>query len=97
MSKILKILEKWKHGKQTVPKEEVFAIPNKFFPSGWEQKTGSHVVVRHHLLKLLPEYYGAKGEFSIAIEGGRRVKPVYLKNLVKAIDYLCEMGAIKKE
>jgi hypothetical protein len=35
MSRILKILEKWKHGKQPVPKEQVFAILDRFFPGNW--------------------------------------------------------------
>ena len=96
MSKLEKILKKWKSSKQPVPKEEVFTVLNKFFPDGWEHKSGSHIVVRHHLLKQLPDY-GSKGEFSIAIKSGKRIKPIYLKELLKVIEYLGEMGAIKEE
>jgi hypothetical protein len=96
MSKIEKILEKWKHGKQLVPKEEVFAVLNKFFPGRWEHKSGSHVVVRDPLLKHLHDY-GPKGELSIPIKSGRKVKPIYLKELLKIIEYLYEMGSIKEE
>jgi hypothetical protein len=96
MSKIEKILEKWKQGKQPVPKEKVIAVLEKYFRHNYEIKAGSHIVVRHPELKGLPGY-GAKGEFSIAIKGGQKVKPIYLKDLVVAIEYLQEMGIISKE
>ncbi|MDP3025570.1 MAG: hypothetical protein Q8O10_08555 [candidate division Zixibacteria bacterium] len=96
MSKILKIIEKWKQGNQPAQKEEVFTILNKFFPGNWECKSGSHVVVRHPLLSGLPEY-GVAGEFSIAITGGRKVKHIYLKEILKVVEYLGEKGVISKE
>jgi len=92
MSKILKILEKWKHRKQPAPKHEVIAVLNRYFPENYKFKSGSHIVVWHPLLKGLQEY-GAKGEFTIVIESGKRVKHIYLRRLLAVIEYLSEMGA----
>jgi hypothetical protein len=94
MSKIEKTLEKWKKGKQPVPIEKVIAVLEKYFRHKYEIKGGSHIVVKHPELKGLPEY-GAEGEFVIAIKGGQKVKPIYLKRLVAVIEYLEDIGAIK--
>jgi hypothetical protein len=96
MTKILNKLEKWKYGSQPVPKEEVIAVLKKYFPGNYRLKSGSHIVVNHPSLIGLPDY-GAKGEFTVATEGGKKVKPVYLRRLLKVIDYLSEIGAINKE
>lgn len=96
MSKIEKTLEKWKKGKQPVPKEKVIAVLEKYFRHNYEIKGGSHIVVRHPGLEGLPGY-GANGEFSIPIKGGQKVKPKYVKDLVKVIEYLVEKGEIRKE
>lgn len=96
MSKIEKTIEKWKKSKQPVPKETVIAALNRYFAGKYEVKGGSHIVVRHPELQGLPAY-GAKGEFVIAIKSGQTVKPLYLKRLVAVIEYLEDMGAIKKE
>jgi hypothetical protein len=96
MSKIEKTLKKWRKSKQPAPKGKVVAVLDKYFVGNYEFKGGSHIVVRHPLLEGIPDY-GAKGEFVIAVESGQRVKPVYLKTLVKVIDYLYETEAIKEK
>jgi len=93
MSKIQKTIEKWKDGKQPVPKEKVIAVLEAYFPHNYEIKGGSHIVVRHPELKGLPGY-GAEGEFTVVIQGGQKVGPLYLKRLVRVIEHLQDIGAI---
>jgi hypothetical protein len=95
MTKIIKTIEKWKSSKQPVPKHEVISVVERYFPDSYEYKSGSHIVVRHPMLKGI-NGFGHRGEFVIAIKGGKKVKPVYLKTLIEAIEYLEELNASQK-
>lgn len=95
MTKIEKKIEKWKGAKQPVPKDEVIAVVKRYFPDSYEYKSGSHILVRHPMLKGI-DGFGSRGEFVIAIKGGQKVKPVYLKTLVEAIEYLEELNVSQK-
>lgn len=88
MSKIRKILKRWKAGgKQSVPKEEVISVLNRYFPCNHKYKSGSHIVVWHKSLKGLGEF-GEQGLFTVVIEGGQKVAYLYVKRLVNVIEYL---------
>jgi hypothetical protein len=43
----------------------------------------------------LPQF--ADGRFNVVILKGQKVKPVYLRDIVKAVEYLIEIGEIKIE
>jgi len=92
MSKIEKRIQKWRNIKQPIPKDDVFSILNAYFPGSWSYggKTGSHIFkVSHPLLKGDPDF-GKDGDFTICTIGGQKIKPVYIKLLLKAIDIIKE-------
>ena len=88
MGKPEKILGKWS---QNRPREvrfgEVETILNAYFPRMWEQKSGSHIVVRHEALKDAPGF-GPVGEFTVPKKRGQKVKGHYLKTILKAIEII---------
>ena len=90
MSKIYKIIEKWK---QKIPpeenKEKVFNVLER---NGFilEKKKGSHVIARHEKLKGQVGF-GLNGEITIPVKNGKKVKGHYIKNVLKAID-LVKLG-----
>jgi hypothetical protein len=95
MGKAEKRLRVWRENPPVdVPASEVLAVLERYFPEGFHRKTGSHIVVRHELLKQCQEF-GAKGEFSIPVSGGQKVKRYYLKTLVKAIDMVEERKGVE--
>jgi predicted RNA binding protein YcfA (HicA-like mRNA interferase family) len=95
MSKIEKALERWKKTGQPAPKTLVKAVLDKYFPGRYREGRGSHIVVEHPALKGLPGF--ADGRFTVPIKGGQKVKPLYLRNIVKVIEYLVEIGEVRKE
>lgn len=96
MSKIEKTLQKWKNAKQPARREEVIAVLERYFPGDFEHKKGSHIIVRHPLLKALPDH-GPKGEFSISVRSGQKVIPHYLRMLARIIEYVEETKAGEQE
>ena len=90
MGKPQKILNKWRENR---PKEvrirEVKTVLNAYFPGCWEQKSGSHIVVRHESLKNIPDF-GPQGEFTVPVKGGQQVKGFYLKTISLAVDIIAE-------
>ena len=88
MSKIDKILTKWKANPALVEKEEVFSVLERF---GFtiESKSGSHTVISHEKLIGHPNF-GLKGEFCIPVKHGRKVKGFYLKRVLEAIGIVQE-------
>jgi len=96
MAKVDKLLEKWLNNTpKDEPKDKVLAIIERFFPSQYEQKSGSHIIIQDDLLKNIPEY-GPIGEFGVVVSGGQKVKGYYLKRLVKIINLLKELGKWKE-
>lgn len=90
MSRIDKKLEKWGTKPSTdAPVDEVVAVLDRFFDGCYENKAGSHIVVRHEKLVGVSDF-GPMGELTIAVKGGQRVKGIYLKRLVLAIEILRE-------
>jgi len=89
MSKIYKTLNKWKKHPILVEKREVLKVLERY---GFtiENKKGSHIIVSHKFLIDIPEF-GANGEFTIPIKSGRKVKGVYLKRILLAIEIIEEM------
>lgn len=86
MAKVDKRLDKWLNNTpKDVPRHEVEAMLDRFFPNQWRMSSGSHIVVSDDNLKGL-EDYGPKGDFDIPVHGGKRVKGYYLKKLVYTIN-----------
>ena len=88
MSKIEKILAKWKSHPKFVEKEEVFSVLERF---GFrvESKSGSHNIISHESLIGHPNF-GLRGEFCIPVKHGRKVKGFYLKRVLEAIEIVQE-------
>lgn len=95
MSRIEKVLERWKTTGQPAPKKVVIAVLDRYFAGRYKLSSGSHIVVRHPGLRGLPQF--AEGRFTVAIRKGQKVKPVYLRDIVRAIEHLVEVGEIKEE
>lgn len=94
MVKAQKLFEKWT---DNVPKEarvqDVKTFLGHFFRGMWDQQGTSHIVVRCEALKVFPEYQ-PYGEISVPVKGGKKVKGIYIKALIKAICLLDELGGI---
>lgn len=56
----------------------------------------SHIVVRCEKLKAFPDYQ-PYGEISVPVKSGQRVKGYYIKELIKAIGILEELGGGNEE
>jgi hypothetical protein len=95
MSKIEKILERWRRRQRTVPKDEVINILKRF-GFAIENKPGSHIVARHPLL-IKRSQFGLDGELSFATVNGREVKYYYLKDILEAIDIIKKSSIIIDE
>lgn len=92
MGKAEKRMRAWSQNTPSdVPVSEVKAVLKRYFPGGYEEKGGSHIIVRDERLKGC-EGFGIDGDFPIAVKGGQRVKGVYLKRLVKAIELMGQRG-----
>ncbi len=96
MSRIEKRLIKWKNPafRQEVPKNEIESILDKYFPAEWTygETRGSHnYKITADRLKGHP-LCGVDGDFIIPVKGGQKIKPVYIKQLVKIIDELGEVA-----
>lgn len=88
MSKIDKILKKWKSKPTEVSKDEVITVLERF---GFtiEFKRGSHIIVSHPKLVDQP-HFGKLGEFTIPSKHGKLVKGIYLKTILIAIEIVNE-------
>lgn len=95
MSKIEKVLDKWKTTGQPAPKKRVINVLDRYFPGRYRFGSGSHIIVEHPALRGLPQF--AEGRFNVVIWKGQKVKPVYLRDIARAIEYLIQMGEIPKE
>lgn len=92
MSKIEKRVESWRTGKQPVPKEKLESVLNHYFSGCWWQsgKSGSHIFKISHPVISQMAGSNSYGDLTIPVSGGQKVKPIYLKKLVKAIDLIKE-------
>jgi hypothetical protein len=90
MARIDKLLEKWLTNTPTdAPKKSVLSVIERFFPGQYEEKTGSHIIIKDDRLKGI-QGYGPLGDFDVVVKGGQRVKNYYLKKLAQTIDLLEE-------
>lgn len=88
MSKIEKILDHWKRRPSEERLDVVLSVLEHF---GFkvEFKRGSHILVRHPRLVGRTEY-DQSGGFSFPGKGGQRVRGLYLKDILKAINIIRE-------
>jgi len=88
VSKIEKVLERWRRQPTDVRLDEVLSVLNHF---GFEveHKRGSHIIVHHPKLNGHPGF-DAVGGFTFPGKGGQRVKRVYIKDILQAIDIIAE-------
>jgi len=88
MSRLEKILKKWKSKPKEVNRDEVVSILERF---GFKLdfKRGSHIVVNHPKLLNRPGF-GRLGEFTVPVKNGRFVKGFYLKQILDAIEIITE-------
>ena len=94
MKKAEKLFEKWK---DKAPREarlqDVQTFLNHFFPGMWDQVRTSHIVVRCDALKVFSAYQ-PYGEITVPVKGGKKVKGVYIKSLIRAVHLIEELGEI---
>jgi hypothetical protein len=84
MSKIEKRLEKWLTTKQFVPLNEVEAVIENYFPDVDKKKGGSHRYLLSHIAMKDEPDFAPNGTMLIPVKGNK-VKPVYIRQLAKAI------------
>jgi len=90
MATVDKKLDKWLNNTpKDEPKERVLAMLKRFFPDNYEEKRGSHIVVKDERL-IGVHGFGPEGDFDIPVSGGQRVKGWYLKQLAYAIEIIRE-------
>lgn len=93
MSKADKKIEKWLNNTPTEDRiEAVEAALERHLPGQYEKKSGSHIIVKHEILKGLDEF-GPLGELSIPVKSGQKVKGVYLKKLAVLLTLIKEMDS----
>jgi hypothetical protein len=99
MSKVEKRVTSWRTGKQPVPKDDVESVLNHYFPGCWSQseKSGSHIFKISHPVIAQMADSNPYGDLTIPVSGGQKVKPIYLKKLVKAIDLLNQQESKSEE
>jgi|WetSurMetagenome_2_1015567.scaffolds.fasta_scaffold02398_13 hypothetical protein len=96
MGKAEKRLKSWSQNTPPdAPVGEVKAVLKRYFPGKYEEKAGSHIVVRHEKLKGCQEF-GINGEFTIPVKSGQKVKGWYLKRLVRAIELVEERKGVEE-
>jgi len=84
---IKKIYDKWKTNPHGVRKEEMIKVLTSLGCS--LSKGGKHQLkFIHPKLADVPGFYAAR--FTIALERGRIVKPIYVKRALKVIDIITE-------
>ena len=88
MSKIEKILSKWKNPPPQIALRDVKSVL-KEFGFDIDSKRGSHIVVRHSCL-IGHDGFSNNGEFTIPTVHGRHVKKWYIKEIMKAISIIEE-------
>ena len=86
-----KICKKWRENKpKEVRLQEVKTVLDAYFSNRWKWKPGSHIVVRHELLKIIPDFQ-PYGEFTVPVKKGQKVKRYYLKAILTAIEIIAEL------
>ncbi|NLG16973.1 MAG: hypothetical protein GX556_06525 [Fibrobacter sp.] len=88
MSKVEKILSKWKSKPTEVDWEEIKSMLIRY-GMDIDQKSGSHAVISHPSL-CGKSKYGQLGEFCIPLKNGRHVKGFYLARILEAIEIIKE-------
>ena len=97
MGKAQKLFKKWSENIPTDARvQEVETLLNHYFNGLWNQQKTSHIVVRCEELKTLQDYQ-PYGEISVPVKGGQKVKGRYIKELIKAIGILEELGGEENE
>lgn len=92
-SKYKKILEKWKNGNQDGPITEVETVLDEFFPGQWgySKQSGSHsLYVEDDSFIGIGKINRELFRFTIPSTNGKKVKPFYLKSIVKAVEIKLE-------
>jgi hypothetical protein len=74
MGKTEKRIHRWlEDPPPDAPINHVEAVLNRYFAGCYEKKSGSHIVVRDWRLGGF-EGFGLRGEFTIAVKNGQRVR-----------------------
>lgn len=83
-------MEKWRSGNQAIPWEDLKPVLDYFFPELWSHGggKGSHQIKIQHPELENEAGFTPGGRLNIPLRGGRKVIPVYLKLLLKAIDLI---------
>lgn len=88
MSKLNKILADWENNRpREVLRGKVETVLDEYFPGEWRLDGGSHIVIRSKVLKKYKKYQ-PYGEVTVPLKSGRYVKWFYIKDILKAIEFL---------
>ena len=88
MSKYDKILKKWGSKPKELRKDEILTVLQSF-DFELDLKSVSHIIVRHPKL-VNQANFGIMGEFVVPSKHGRKVKGLYLKRILTAIEIIKE-------
>jgi len=87
MGDIEKRIEKWRSSKQPVSKKDLEPVLNYYFP-GWKSGKGTSHLYKLYHEKLINNTDYFYGHFTIPVTGGNKVKYIYIKQLIKAIEII---------
>lgn len=91
MASIEKRIESWRNTKQEITCEKVEPVIRKYFPNyNLNTKGTSHKYMMSHPTLRGVQGYGEIGGLTIPITKGQKIKPIYIKKLIAAIDIIKE-------
>jgi hypothetical protein len=90
MSNVDRKINSWRTTKQNIPISDVKPILDVYFPDWKKFRKGSHYKLKH--TSLVGHHTYMFGSFTLCVEGGQSVKPVYIRKLIRAIEIINEEG-----
>lgn len=103
VKKLIGQLKEKKKRNEKLPELRAEEVENiiEFFFENYEHKRGSHIIIQDSRLERYGEInllsdYGRLGQLTIPVKSGQKVKSVYVRKLIEAIE-ICELMEVKSE
>lgn len=103
VNKLIRRLKEKKRRNEKIPELTFNEVENiiKANFENYEFKRGSHIIIKDSRLKRYNETcysteYGRLGQLTIPVKSGQKVKSIYVKKLIEAIE-ICEIMEGKSE
>lgn len=88
MGKKEQLVKRWRENRPAeVPINDVKTVIEGYFKSDCIRQRSSHIIISHKKLANFPNF-GLYGELSIPIYKGQKVKGIYIRRLLYAIELI---------